>query len=226
MLSPSRRTVTRSASAKYFLHPMRDVDYADALGAEIPDDSIEQMYFLLRERGCRLIHDQNARSSSKRACDFDQLLFGHRELAHLRVGINFAHQYALEVPVRGFAAQPSVCGSWSTGSPNPAPRFPPPSGRERGPVAGKWPQFPSLSRRRDRAAEWPFLRSRCCRNRADERPVMTLMSVDLPAPFSPSKACTSPRWRSNDTPLSARTAWNDFVMFLSWRRGGACIYRN
>ena len=32
------------------------------------------------------------------------------------------------------------------------------------------------------------------------------------------------RWRSNETPLSARTAWNDFVMSLSWSSGGACIY--
>ena len=77
------------SQSKYLLHPMRDVDHADALCAEIPDDSIKQMHFLLRERGRRLIHNQNARSSSKRACDFDQLLFGHRELAHFRVGINF-----------------------------------------------------------------------------------------------------------------------------------------
>src|ERR1051325_4607418 len=47
---------------------------------------------------------------------------------------------------------------------------------------------------------------------------MTLMSVDLPAPFSPSNACTSPARRSNDTPLSARTAPKDLVTEVSWRR--------
>jgi hypothetical protein len=31
-------------------------------------------------------------------------------------------------------------------------------------------------------------------------PVTTLMSVLLPAPFSPSRACTSPAWRSKSTP--------------------------
>src|ERR1041385_7283336 len=40
-------------------------------------------------------------------------------------------------------------------------------------------------------------------------PVMTLMSVDLPAPFSPRRAWTSPALRSNDTPFKARTAPND-----------------
>src|SRR5215813_9401942 len=41
-------------------------------------------------------------------------------------------------------------------------------------------------------------------------PVMILIRVDLPAPFSPTSAWTSPARRSNETPLSARTAPNDF----------------
>src|SRR5262245_61190583 len=41
-------------------------------------------------------------------------------------------------------------------------------------------------------------------------PVMILIRVDLPAPFSPTSAWTSPSRRSNETPLSARTAPNDF----------------
>src|SRR6185503_17915106 len=43
-------------------------------------------------------------------------------------------------------------------------------------------------------------------------PVMILMSVDLPAPFSPTSAWTSPGRRSNDTPRSARTPSKDFEM--------------
>src|SRR6266702_330615 len=38
------------------------------------------------------------------------------------------------------------------------------------------------------------------------------ISVDLPAPFSPSSACTSPRRRSKSTPSFATTAPNLFVM--------------
>src|SRR5258705_9055929 len=40
-------------------------------------------------------------------------------------------------------------------------------------------------------------------------PVMIRMSVDFPAPFSPTSACTSPAFRSNDTPRSALTPSND-----------------
>ena len=33
--------------------------------------------------------------------------------------------------------------------------------------------------------------------------MITLISVDLPAPFSPTKAWTSPACRSNETPFKA-----------------------
>src|SRR5262249_8363077 len=39
-------------------------------------------------------------------------------------------------------------------------------------------------------------------------PVMTLISVDLPAPFSPTSAWTSPARRSNETPRRACTPAN------------------
>src|ERR1700759_2208567 len=40
-------------------------------------------------------------------------------------------------------------------------------------------------------------------------------SVDLPAPFSPSRACTSPSAASQSTPSFATTPGNRFVMFRS-----------
>src|SRR5690349_9344618 len=45
------------------------------------------------------------------------------------------------------------------------------------------------------------------------------MRVDLPAPFSPSKAWTSPGRKSNETPFSARTAPKDLVTADNWSRG-------
>ena len=42
-------------------------------------------------------------------------------------------------------------------------------------------------------------------------PVMTLISVDLPAPFSPIRAWTSPARRVKSTSWSARTPGNDLV---------------
>src|SRR5204862_5346493 len=43
-------------------------------------------------------------------------------------------------------------------------------------------------------------------------PVTMRISVDLPGPFPPTRACTSPARRSNGTPRSARTPANDLVM--------------
>src|SRR6202034_3518106 len=48
-------------------------------------------------------------------------------------------------------------------------------------------------------------------------PVITLMSVDLPAPFSPITAWTSPARSSNETDLSAFTPANAFEIELASR---------
>src|SRR5262245_48316117 len=50
------------------------------------------------------------------------------------------------------------------------------------------------------------------------------MSVDFPAPFSPTSACTSPARRSNDTPRKARTPANDFARCVR-RRIGSSSFR-
>src|SRR6266550_3002429 len=50
-----------------------------------------------------------------------------------------------------------------------------------------------------------------------------LIKVDLPAPFSPSKACTSPRRRSKSTWSLASTPGNSFVIPRSSRTGGSSI---
>src|SRR6185295_14202024 len=49
-------------------------------------------------------------------------------------------------------------------------------------------------------------------------PVTMRISVDLPAPFSPTSAWTSPARRSNDTPRSARTPANDLEIALASKR--------
>src|SRR5437667_3705037 len=46
----------------------------------------------------------------------------------------------------------------------------------------------------------------------DSAPVTILISVDFPAPFSPTSAWTSPARRSNDTPRSACTPANDLAI--------------
>src|SRR5438067_13048205 len=52
------------------------------------------------------------------------------------------------------------------------------------------------------------------------------ISVDLPAPFSPRSACTSPLRRSKLTWSFARTPGNCFVMFRNSRMGASAISRD
>jgi hypothetical protein len=49
---------------------------------------------------------------------------------------------------------------------------------------------------------------------------MILISVDFPAPFSPTIACTSPACSSNETWRRALTPSNDFVMDDAERSAG------
>src|SRR5215813_14221792 len=53
-------------------------------------------------------------------------------------------------------------------------------------------------------------------------PDTILMSVDFPAPFSPSSACTSPAPMSNLTPFSAWTPENDLLISCSSRTACMC----
>src|SRR5215208_39811 len=52
---------------------------------------------------------------------------------------------------------------------------------------------------------------------------MILMRVDLPAPFSPMSACTSPARSSSEALLSACTPAYDFVMSVARRSGTSAI---
>ena len=52
-------------------------------------------------------------------------------------------------------------------------------------------------------------------------PLRISISVDLPAPFSPQIACTSPRRMSMQTPESATTSRNRFVTSVIRRSGSA-----
>src|SRR6185369_10822106 len=51
-------------------------------------------------------------------------------------------------------------------------------------------------------------------------PLRTFMSVDLPAPFSPSRTCTSPGATSRSTSSRARTPGKDLRMDCMCSRGG------
>ena len=63
---------------------------------------------------------------------------------------------------------------------------------------------------RDRSTERPWTSIRPSSGRW--APVITLISVDLPAPFSPTRAWTSPARRSNETPFKACTPANALLI--------------
>ena len=56
-------------------------------------------------------------------------------------------------------------------------------------------------------------------------PASTLIRVDFPAPFWPSRQCTSPAWTSRSTPSRARTPGNDLVMPDMLSSGGCGAMR-
>src|SRR4051812_21135136 len=68
---------------------------------------------------------------------------------------------------------------------------------------------------------WPSMRISPASGRWT--PEIVLISVDLPAPFSPSSACTSPARTSKLTPFSARTPGKRLEMPRSSRKGGALV---
>src|SRR4029077_14606576 len=51
-------------------------------------------------------------------------------------------------------------------------------------------------------------------------PASIFTTVDLPAPFSPTRAYASPPWRSIDASTTARTAPNAFAACISESNGG------
>src|SRR5215471_6151078 len=56
-------------------------------------------------------------------------------------------------------------------------------------------------------------------------PASVLISVDLPAPLSPSRQSTSPAWTFSEMPWRTSIGPNDLLTSRSSRRGGAVIAR-
>src|SRR5438093_11626639 len=70
-------------------------------------------------------------------------------------------------------------------------------------------------------AAWPATAS--VPESAVTAPVMILMRVDLPAPFSPTRAWTSPARSSNETSRSAVSPEYDLLMDVACKSGGSGI---
>ena len=66
--------------------PVRNVNDADALRAQIADDFKECFRFVLRKAAGGLVHNQHARFAGKGLGDFHELLAADGQIAHKRVG--------------------------------------------------------------------------------------------------------------------------------------------
>ena len=72
--------------AEDLVEPVRDVQDRYAVGLEVPDHLEEALDLLLRERGRRLVHDDDLRVYGERLGDLDPLHLGDREAQTTRSG--------------------------------------------------------------------------------------------------------------------------------------------
>ena len=73
---------------RQLLEAVRDVDDPDPLRLQLADDAEEVLHLLVAERGGGLVHDQDPGVGPQRPGDLDELLLGHRQPAHLGLGVD------------------------------------------------------------------------------------------------------------------------------------------
>ena len=66
---------------------MRNIQNGDTLCSKVTDHLHQDIGLGLRQRGCRLVHDQQPRIHQQRAGDFHQLLFAHPQILDLGIDI-------------------------------------------------------------------------------------------------------------------------------------------
>ena len=169
---------------------VRDVDDADALGGQPPDDVEERLDLVVVQDRGRLVHDQQARVVRQRASDRDDLL-GRRPQRPIfaRGGIASCPSRASSAVAsrrirRGRGAGPAAArgrGRWSRRRSGPRP------GRAPG---RSWPRRAAATPRGRRRQRLPA--NRISPAVGSTAPETHLISVDLPAPLGPSRQWTSP----------------------------------
>ena len=90
--SPSRRQVQRSATLKDLVELVRNEENRAIVLLQLLDDEEEIADLARRQRGGRLVHDDDVRVMRKRAGDFDQMLLRHAEILEQGAGVEVGVQ--------------------------------------------------------------------------------------------------------------------------------------
>jgi hypothetical protein len=76
------------ADRKDLVELVAHIDHRATFGTQRADDAEQLLDFVLGQRGCRLVHDDDARIEHHRLADLDQLLTGDRKIAGHFLGID------------------------------------------------------------------------------------------------------------------------------------------
>ena len=215
---PSRRTVRRSAIALHLREPVRDVD--DPPCRRPPARARARTAARPRARAAAAVGSSRIStrgSQRERLRQLDEVALGHRQVADApqRIDLRLHRRQLLARPRgrRAAAAGAGRAASRTRGSP-------PRSGPAAAPGAGRRPparparRVPATGSSSRKPAISTLPSSGAC------EPAAIAISVDLPAPFSPSSACTSPGVSSKLTRLRATTPGKRFVHVASLQAHG------
>ncbi len=186
----------------HLVQEMRDEQDGHALLAQLPHHREQPRHFLVIQAGGGFIQDQHARRDARGARDGHHLPDGHRTVAQRSPDVQIQPQRVQ--PRRAPATPPcaSRCRhpATSCAADNGRPRCSrPPTGWGRAMTSWYTVLMPSCCASCGEAGRISRPSSVIVPVCVAQAPVSTRISEDLPAPFWPSSACTSPARRHSST---------------------------
>ena len=204
----------------HLVEPVADEDDGDAVGLQPLDDAEQPVDLGAGQRGGGLVHEQQPRVGGEAAADRDDLALGDRQGGDRRVERRGGSRAApstspRDPPHRGPAHRPQRRAERAVDGDVLGDR----QIREQRQVLEDHLDAERLGlgrveRQRRRAVDLDRRRGRAGARR---RP--SLISVDLPQPFSPTRQCTSPRRTSQSIRSSASTPPKRLLTPVSRRNG-------
>ena len=205
---PAERAVSQDRDAigdlAHLAETMRDVDDRRSLCRELADGGEQQLDGVLRERCRRLVEDQQPRRHGEGLGEFEQVAARDAqrgdavlEMALAKCTSSSSDRIAFrDVGIAALEMIAAHCDEDVLGDRH--------VGQERRMLMDD--RDPEILRRAGVRLSTGVPLKMIVPPSGDVVPEATFIRVDLPAPFSPSRACTSPGSTSNETSLSAAIA--------------------